>query len=110
MAAVFANDADQLARAMASREKLGVHVETPVVAGARFYLAEDYHQKYHLRRDRELLREFGDYSPRQLVDSTVAARLNGYVGGRGKLTRDELATFGLSAAATDRLARVVARG
>jgi peptide-methionine (S)-S-oxide reductase len=81
-----------------------------VIEGARFVLAEDYHQKYHLRRHRDLMMDFEGYSARELVDSTVAARLNGYVAGRGKLAqlRDELPGFGLSALAADRLAKIVA--
>jgi peptide-methionine (S)-S-oxide reductase len=103
MAAVFPGDADQLARAIASRDRLGADIATPVIANARFYLAEDYHQKYHLRRHVDLLREFAAYSPKQFVDSTVAARLNGYVGGRGKLSREDIASLGLSPAATARI-------
>jgi peptide-methionine (S)-S-oxide reductase len=113
MAAAFPTDADQLAQAIASRDRLGFEAATPIIAHAhaRFYLAEDYHQKYHLRQHAELMREFAGYSPRQLVDSTVAARLNGYVGGRGTLARlrDELPGFGLSGGATAYLLRTVQR-
>jgi len=109
MAAVFCEDEQQLERANASRARLGTTVETPVIAGARFYLAEDYHQKYYLRHH-ALMRELASYSPRQLVDSTVAARLNGYVAGRGTLARlrEELADFGLSRTASEQLERLVA--
>lgn len=64
-----------------------------------FYEAEDYHQKYYLRQS-ALEREFLAMYPelRDFVDSTAAARVNGYVSGYGKgdqLTR-ELPLLGLS--------------
>ena len=46
-----------------------------------FYLAEDYHQKYYLRHDAALLAALDGYTPRQLVDSTIAARLNALAAG-----------------------------
>jgi len=103
MEAVFCADATQEAAARA----LGVRA--PIITGARFYLAEDYHQKYYLQHDRVLMRELAGYSPRQLVDSTVAARLNGYVAGGGTPARlrDELASFGLTERATKHLEQVV---
>jgi peptide-methionine (S)-S-oxide reductase len=105
MEAVFCADAAQEAAARARG------ITAPIITGARFYLAEDYHQKYYLRHERVLMRELEDYSPRQLVDSTVAARLNGYVAGRGTAAqlREELAGLGLSAAGTARLEDIVAQ-
>lgn len=80
-----------------------------IVTGARFYLAEDYHQKYYLRHERTLLAELADYTPRELIESTVAARLNGYVAGRGTLAQlhDDLPRLGLSAMAATHLERLV---
>jgi peptide-methionine (S)-S-oxide reductase len=109
MEAVFCSDAEQEATA----RRLGISV--PIVSDARFYLAEDYHQKYYLRHDRTLIAELADYTPRELVESTVAARLNGYisggyVSGRSTLAQlhDELPQLGLSAAAATHLERLVA--
>ena len=102
MEAIFCADAAQ--------ERIAREVARgPVITGARFYLAEDYHQKYYLRHDSTLMRELADYSPQQLVDSTVAARLNGYVAGRGTAAqlRDELEAFGLSDPARAYLERLV---
>jgi peptide-methionine (S)-S-oxide reductase len=103
MEAVFPTSA-QLAIAKA-------RVTAPIIEGARFYVAEDYHQKYYLRHDSTLMRELADYTPAQLRESVVAARLNGYVAGRGTAARlaGEIASFGLSADATKHLERVVAR-
>ncbi len=104
MEAVFCVDAEQEATA----RRLGIGA--PIVSSARFYLAEDYHQKYYLRHDRTLIAELADYTPRELIESTVAARLNGYVGGKGTLAQlhDELPQLGLSAAAATHLERLVA--
>jgi peptide-methionine (S)-S-oxide reductase len=104
MDAVFCADAAQEAAAYAAR------VPAPIITGARFFLAEDYHQKYHLRHDPVLALELAAYSPRQLVDSTVAARLNGYAAGRGSPAQllDELPSFGLSAHGAAYLQRLVA--
>lgn len=67
----------------AAADRLGTSVATDVESLNRFYLAEDYHQKYELRSTPvlgdELVARYGD----ELVDSTVAARLNGFVAGYG---------------------------
>jgi peptide-methionine (S)-S-oxide reductase len=100
MEAVFPANAEQ---ERVARERVGERA--PIVAGAQFYLAEDYHQKYHLRHDSVLMHELAAYTPRQLTDSTIAARLNGFVaarGSRGKIV-DELPRFGLSRVALEHL-------
>jgi peptide-methionine (S)-S-oxide reductase len=104
MEAVFCANAEQ----EASARRLGI--SAPIIVGARFHLAEDYHQKYYLRHDRVLMAELADYSPRELIDSTVAARLNGYVAGHGSREQlvGELSRLGLSMAANAHVARLVA--
>jgi methionine-S-sulfoxide reductase len=77
-----------------------------------FYLAEDYHQKYYLRQEAELMKEFDRTCDRQqFIDSTVAARVNGYVAGFGTLSnlQSEIRNFGLSAAGCQRLEKIVSR-
>jgi peptide-methionine (S)-S-oxide reductase len=104
MEAVFCTDAaqEEIARAAG--------VTAPIITGARFYLAEDYHQKYYLRHDKLLMQELAGYTPRQLVDSTVAARLNCYVAGRGSAAQlaQDLPQLGLSAVANAHLEKLVA--
>ena len=51
---------------------------------ATFYRAEDYHQKYYLRRYTGLMREFSAYSERAFEDSTAAMWLNACVDGQWK--------------------------
>jgi peptide-methionine (S)-S-oxide reductase len=107
MAAAFPT-ATQVDRAHASRDRIAArigNVETPIVESARFYLAEDYHQKYYLRHDRLLMAELDGYSPSAFVDSTVAARLNAYAAGHGSRAQldTELEDMALSPAAADHL-------
>jgi peptide-methionine (S)-S-oxide reductase len=94
-----------------AQARLAVERGVPAIANARFYLAEDYHQKYYLRHDSILMRELAELTPQQLVDSTVAARLNGYVSRRGTLEqlRAELPALKLSPEAAVHLERLLTR-
>jgi len=104
MAALFYENETQRLEAIESRdrlaENLGQSVKTPLLPLDRFYRAEDYHQKYSLRRQPVLMAEFDGYTPRELVDSTVAARLNGYAARDGNAAQlaAEIDSLGLSAA------------
>ena len=83
-------------------------VSAPIIVNARFYLAEDYHQKYYLRHDSTLMTELAGYTPAQLTESRVAARLNGYVAGKGTPSqlREDLPQLGLSERAAAQLERL----
>jgi peptide-methionine (S)-S-oxide reductase len=50
-------------------------------------MAENYHQKYRLRQSPTFMEEFTALypDPTDLVNSTAAARVNGYLGGYGTL-------------------------
>ncbi len=113
MSAVFYASPTQQAQALETgRQRLAgktVTLRTPVLPLATFYRAEDYHQKYYLRRYADLLREFEAYSPQAFADSTVAARLNGYVGGYRTVEEmeAELEHLGLSEPGRQRLRSLV---
>ncbi|GGK75327.1 peptide-methionine (S)-S-oxide reductase MsrA [Haloarcula sebkhae] len=85
---VLAHDDRQQETAEQTREELesrtGKTVETAIEALDQFYLAEDYHQKYELRSTPVVADELEDTYGDAFVDSTVAARLNGFVAGHGE--------------------------
>jgi peptide-methionine (S)-S-oxide reductase len=86
---------------------------TEIRPAGEFFRAEGYHQKYRLRLERELLREFTAIYPleRDFVDSTAVARVNGYLDGYGTLAdlQAELPGLGLSPKAGERLAAIVSK-
>lgn len=90
----------------------GGEIYTLVEPLSAFYLAEDYHQKYYLRQETELLKEFDRTCDRQqFINSSIAAKVNGYVAGFGTLSnlQSEIKNFGLSAAGCQKLEKIVSR-
>ncbi len=87
-------------------------IYTAIEKAGDFYSAEDYHQKYYLRRLDKLIGEFKQIylDNKQFVASTAAARINGYLGCNGKPEdlEKEIALFGLSPAAQEYLVNRVA--
>jgi len=68
-----------------ARHQLGPNIHTVVKPFTKFYLAEDYHQKYLLQKHGALLSQL-DISPgEELIESHVACRLNGYLAGYGSV-------------------------
>ena len=111
MAAVFTHTEEQRRLAEASRDRrsreLGAKIHTVFRPLDEFTLAEEYHQKYYLRNDTELFREIRTMYPvdRDLVNSTAAARVNGYLGGFGmrRQFEAEIESLGLSLVGQKRL-------
>jgi peptide-methionine (S)-S-oxide reductase len=75
-------------------------VHTVVESAGQFYPAEDYHQKYLLRRAAGLLHEYQSIYPdaKDFAASTATARVNGYLGcyGDPAVLKNELPDLGLS--------------
>jgi peptide methionine sulfoxide reductase MsrA len=111
MSAVFFHDETQkrLAHEKRAREaKAGSgQASIAILSLTRFYVAEDYHQKYFLRQNGELMQEFRAMYPnaRDFLNSTAVARVNGYLGGSGSETalRKDLPKMGLTPEAGGRL-------
>ena len=112
---IFYSDEDQKKVALASREreskKRGYAIETPILPLDSFTLAEDYHQKYFLRQERELAEELTAIYPKleDFANSTAAMKLNAYLAGHGSrnsLERD-IDSFGLSSEGKRRLREFV---
>lgn len=111
MNAVFYHNDEQERLAKQSRDRkahaVGRRIFTKVLRAKTFTMAEDYHQKYALRRDRDLMREFIVIYPnfKDFVNSTAVARANGYLSGYGSLIalEEELPGMGLSEEAGKKL-------
>jgi len=91
--------------------RLGRPVRTDVEPVGRFYPAEDYHQKYSLKRHPALWDEVRTRYPsdREAEASTLAARLNGLLAGYGAPSSEELGTLGLTAEGADLLRAALGR-
>lgn len=110
--AVYVHDDAQREVAKETKSALPFSKETvltPILDATRFYLAEDYHQKYYLRRATSIVKEviamYPDDDLHGFIDSTAAARLNGYLSGEGSKAQfeEEIGSFGLSEGAVDEL-------
>ena len=84
---------------------------TEIIPATEFYMAEVYHQKYHLRQEPDFMKEFNAMYPNgnDFINSTATARVNGYLGGYGafETLQAELDTYGLSPAGSKRLLNIV---
>ena len=118
MSVVFYHNEQQRDLAVKSKQreeqKLGRTIVTEIIPFSEFYLAEDYHQKYYLTYEPDLLRELRAIYPaiEDFISSTAVARVNGYVGGYGALEilKKELDSLGLSEAGRIRLLDIADRG
>jgi len=110
-AALFFHNEEQKRSALESRNReagrINGKIRTEILPASEFYLAEDYHQKYYLRQDYVLGNEFKMMFPseKDLVNSTAAARVNGYMGGYGTnaALKEGLDQLGLSEAGRKKL-------
>lgn len=114
---IFVHDDEQRRVAEESKAELeherGRKVYTEIVPYSGFTMAEDYHQKYSLRRFPAFYEELSRIYPSfdEFVSSTAVARVNGYLGGEGSYEelRKEADSLGLSAARKEELLRLAER-
>lgn len=102
----------RLAEAVKSRLQVeaGLELNTEISPLDRFYLAEDYHQKYALRRYDIILDEFQAIYPdlNDFVNSTAVTRANAFINGYGdyEQLKHEIGSYGLSVLAQMKLVEV----
>lgn len=114
MSVIFYHNEEQKSLAQASLQqeesRLGKKIYTEIIPFREFYLAEDYHQKYYLRGEPELFSEYAAIYPEtgRLIQSTAAARVNGYLGGNGDFEslQKQVDSLGLSAAGMEKLLEI----
>ncbi len=112
MSAIFYHNEKQRQIALASKAREEVKlpngkIYTEILSATPFYQAEDYHQKFYLKFEDDIVKELRAYYPdfNDYVRSTAVARVNGFVNGYGdpEVLRRELPGYGLSAEAGKRL-------
>jgi peptide-methionine (S)-S-oxide reductase len=93
------------------QEKSGVKLYTQILPYEKIYLAEAYHQKYYLQQVDLLKNDIKKHYPnfKDFVDSTAAARINGYIKGVGTMEQlnEEIDMLGLSEKGKKRLIEIV---
>ncbi len=114
---IFVDNEEQKKLAEESRaeeEKRVGTVHTAIGPLGAFYRAEAYHQKYLLRQARGLAKEIEAIYPddEAFMNSTAAARLNGYLGGWGSAEElpSEIDRLGLSEKGKRNLRDAIADG
>ena len=118
MSIVLYHNDEQRQIAIASKEReearLGTSLVTEITPFSEFYLAEDYHQKYYLRRMPDIMAELSAIYPdfNDFISSTAVARVNGYALGYGtqETFEEELGRLGLSETGEKRLLEAVEGG
>jgi hypothetical protein len=114
MSIIFYHDDEQLQSATESKENLekefGIEVKTAFRPLMAFYQAENYHQKYYLRLEYDLMQEFREIYPENVdfINSTTAARINGMAGGFGDPA--VIPELGLSETANQKLLEIAEPG
>jgi len=116
MSIIFYHDEEQKRLALEARNREAANrkarIYTEIVPYTEFYLAEDYHQKYRLQHEPDLMGEFRWMFPHvaDFVNSTATARVNGYLAGYGtvKALEEEIDGLGLSQDGVEKLRKIVA--
>jgi len=90
-AAVFYHNEEQEKAAKKSKDALGRQgITTTIEPVTTFTCAEDYHQKYKFQHYSNIVDALKLSSYDDLINSPVAAKLNGYLGGYGSEKMEDL--------------------
>ena len=114
MSILFYHDEEQRQLALETRSReaaeRNARLYTEIVPYTEFYLAENYHQKYRLQHEQDLMGEFRRMFPHMadFINSTAAARVNGYLAGYGtsQALEEEVDMLGLSEAGAEKLRQI----
>lgn len=120
MSAIFYHDEEQKRAAEQSmtraaddeqRQNNRRKINTLILPIEHFTEAEDYHQKYILQQHGWLLTALDIDPGRDVIGSHAAARLNGYLGGYGKIAEfeEEWSKLGLNEKMADYVRRQMTR-
>jgi peptide-methionine (S)-S-oxide reductase len=114
---IFYSNEEQKEAAIKSKQReesrLGQPVFSDIEPLVKFYVAEDYHQKYYLRGSNLMSDISAIYpDPMDLMNSPAAAKLNGFMGGYGDqaFLQKEIGKLGLSEAGKQRLLEIASSG
>ena len=110
-AAIFYRNDEQRRLAEESRKRIAAKqkttVRTEIVPFSTFYTAEAYHQKYSVRSQPEIMKEFRAIysSDDAFMNSTATARVNGYLNGLSDFesVREAVGKIAISAQTRERL-------
>lgn len=100
MSAIFYKDEQQKELAQKSLQERQKQLSNPIVTQLLplegYYLAEDFHQKYFLRKHRSLLAEL-KLSDIDIIESPIATRMNAFCAGFGSVEQldEELKRYGV---------------
>lgn len=88
MSAIFYKSEEQKSLAESSLKETQKQFSEPIVTKILpfevFYNAENYHQKYFLRKNKSILSTL-NLTDEQLINSEIATRLNGFSAGFGSI-------------------------
>jgi len=113
--AIFYHNTEQEQAAKKSRDEkqrqLGTTIRSDIEPVTEFTCAEDYHQKYKLQAHSNIMKALNVKTFDDLINSPVACKMNGYLGGYGKVAslKQDIKILKIPEGVADRLIAIVER-